>query len=91
MNTNTSYLTDEGIMMREGFPLLSDVIVKYTIDEGRIGISYTDELGISCHDYRSALDEGITIMNDEDGLPNSILSENDNWYVFWNNYTTEVL
>ena len=72
-------------MMREGYPISTGVTVEQVLDNNSFKIYYTDELDIDRIDIRSFNDSGISVLSDTKRIINSILSKNDDWYVFWNN------
>jgi hypothetical protein len=75
-------LTNNGIMMNNGSVISTDVTVDI-ISDGSVRVSYTDEYGYDRTDIRSTTDSGISLMRNSDRIINSVLSKNDDWYVFW--------
>lgn len=77
-------LTNNGIMMNKGSVISTDVAVDI-IPDGSLRVSYTDEFDCDRTDIRSTNDNGICLMKNSKGIINSVLSKNDDWYVFWKN------
>ena len=77
-------LTNDGIMMNNGFAISTDVSVDI-IPNGSMKISYTDEFQCQRTDIRSSKDNGMRLTLSPQGIINSLLSKNDDWLVIWNN------
>jgi hypothetical protein len=74
-------------MIRNGIVIGTDVIVEHKpLDNNSFTLYYRDEDGFDRIDIRSFNDRNISTITDLNRTVNSILSKNDDWLVFWDNY-----
>jgi hypothetical protein len=75
-------LTRSGVMMSNGIVISTDVAVDVLTD-GSVRMHYTDGSNTLKTDVRSTTDNGITLMRNNRGVINSVLSRNDDYLVLW--------
>jgi len=75
-------LTRSGVMMSNGIVISTDVAVDVLTD-GSVRMHYTDVSNTLKTDVRSTTDDGITLMRNNRGVINSVLSRNDDYLVLW--------
>jgi hypothetical protein len=79
--------TETGLMIRKGIVIGTGVIVEHKpLDNNTFTLYYRDEDGFDRIDIRSFNDRNISTLTDLNRTVNSILSKNDDWLVFWDNY-----
>jgi hypothetical protein len=82
MNMENVNLTRSGVMMSNGIVISTDVAVDVLTD-GSVRMHYTDVSNTLKTDVRSTTDDGITLMRNNRGVINSVLSRNDDYLVLW--------
>jgi hypothetical protein len=75
-------LTRSGVMMSNGIVISTDVAVDVLTD-GSVRMHYTDVSNTLKTDVRSTTDNSITLMRNNRGVINSVLSRNDDYLVLW--------
>jgi len=69
-------------MMSNGIVISTDVAVDVLTD-GSVRMHYTDVSNTLKTDVRSTTDNSITLMRNNRGVINSVLSRNDDYLVLW--------
>jgi len=82
MSMENVNLTRSGVMMSNGIVISTDVAVDVLTD-GSVRMHYTDVSNTLKTDVRSTTDDGITLMRNNRGVINSVLSRNDDYLVLW--------
>lgn len=77
--------TNKGLLVSNGVVISSDVVVDHLVSDDSVRINYADELGVNQYIYNSLTDGSITPITDTDGMVNSLLLNNKDSYLFWNN------
>jgi hypothetical protein len=82
MSMENVNLTRSGVMMSNGIVISTDVAVD-VLNDGSVRMHYTDGSNTLKTDVRSTTDNGITLMRNNRGVINSVLSRNDDYLVLW--------
>ena len=81
INNYNLTLTDDGIIMKDGSLFLTNVNVDIKIN-GDLEISYYDNSGCYINN-RFSPNKFNYIKNKKNNIPESILSKEEDWYLFW--------
>ena len=81
----TDTLTDNGVIVKEGEVIATDVLVKHHHVDNSLSITYTD---ITSNSYTSTtrdINTGYSLIRDNDDTITGVLPKQEEaWYLFWN-------
>lgn len=75
--------TTKAIQMSNGVVTHTDVEVDHCITENMVCVSYVDEDGTTNVKYSNIGSDGVTPLTNSDGVINSLLYNDQECYVFW--------